>query len=209
MGKITIKLNSGTAEINAIQGTATLEPSIGCFRQDVVGDLLLLVNQSNGQISRATAMFNGIELVAKTGNTIAQVEADWAGKDAEKTAKYLASPEYKQSQIDRQARLKVLQTKSDVLMDELKTLNFKDMGAVLSWVSEMEQCRDHSGVRYNFQTIKDTFEAHGFYKGMNCGTQFDKDDEINFGSWIVGQTLEEIYPPMAGHFYKQWKERFR
>jgi hypothetical protein len=199
VGKITINPSTKHGELIV---------SCGSDAKSVARIISNLVNESEF-IDVISCKFNGIKMIAEVGLSDAEVFTAWNEARESEAKAYLASPEYAEIQREAEKRKQNLQTRANLLMRQLTTLNFSHIDEVLDWVAEMEDCRDHFGVVYDFDLIVNTFNKNGFYRGMNCKENFNENDENNFAGWIIGQTLDKVYPPMAGHFIKQWKAKFR
>jgi len=151
--------------------------------------------------------FNGVEIIATPTSLSATLVNQFHAEQERQGEEYRKSPEYARVQREQAERMTMLQQKADALMEQLSTLDFSNQTALLDWVAEMEEPRDHVGVRVDGELLVRTFEAHGYVAGANCGDEFKEHDADNFARWIIGQALESSYP-MVSHFAKEWKERF-
>lgn len=161
-----------------------------------------------GESKRVKCRFNDIVLIADRDSTVDSIVADYQEKCEERARRYRESPEGKAAVAAAEAKRAALQQTADRLMGELPHLNFNDAEAVLSWLCDMEEPRDHSGVKVDYPRMLHEFCRHGWEPDACVGPEFDENDKWNFAAWIVGQAIKAVYVPMTRHFTEQWRARF-
>ena len=172
--------------------------------------LLLDAAKSNGE---AVGMFNNIQLVAREGQTEADVVGDYQRQSEALAELYRNSPEGRAAATEREESRAAAQAKHDRLMRQLPSLNFRDDAAVLDWCCQMQEPSDHVGVIVRRETIVETFAKHGFEPGVNCGADYKPRDRGNMFRYLVGQALSGLQDGPAIHsiihqFADEWRAKF-
>lgn len=157
----------------------------------------------------AQGTFNGIKLTVNE-NYIGSdhVVFDYRLKYAGRAATYAASPEGKRAAAEAVERPLQAQATVDAHVLSLAHLNFADTDAVLSWVEGVAIAADHIDIGLDRAALRNVFGTGGWEIGVNCGRDFDGEDERNFAGWIVGQWLD-CWCPMVTGFIEQWRTKFR
>lgn len=157
----------------------------------------------------AQGTFNGIKLTVNE-NYIGSdhVVFDYRLKYAGRAATYAASPEGKRAAAEAVERLAQAQATVDVHVFSLAHLDFADTDAVIAWVAGVADAADHVDIKLNRAALREMFVFSGWGIGVNCGRDFDGEDERNFAGWIVGQWLD-CWHPMVNGFIEQWRTKFR
>lgn len=156
----------------------------------------------------ATCEFNGITLTAVEGASAEGVVAFYNAESERRAKTYRESPEGREAERQKQTRVENLQAEADRLMARLSVLDFSNVAALLDWLSEIEDPRDHIGVKVDVPLIISTFVARGYQPNANCHEDFNESDPDNFARWIIGQAIQEPYYPGVRRFAEEWRERF-
>jgi len=159
-------------------------------------------------LAPAKCTFNGVTLVARKGTTPEALVAYYNEESERRAERWRESPEGRAYAAERRERQRSLQAKADSLMLRLPRLDFADLSAVLDWLSEMEEPRDHVGVTVDVPRLVAEFTSRGYAPGVNCDTAFDADDPDNFARWIIGQAIKEPYYPGVRRFTEEWRKKF-
>lgn len=186
--------------------TQTLEFRPGSHVSKAADDLVAAAKES-GQ--PAHGVFNGITLTANPDSNAQQVLAAWESACEERRLAYEASPEGIAARKKAEDVRTALQARHDALMAALPHLDWNSDVAVLDWCCDMQEPSDHNGVNRQRQEMIDTFKAHGFLPGVNCGPDFKDGDRDNMVRYIIGQALSG--PSIHGIIHKfaaEWKDRF-
>jgi hypothetical protein len=157
---------------------------------------------------RASCEFNGITLTAEEGATADEIVDFYMEESARRAKAYRNSPEGQKAERQRQIRIENLQRKADGLMAQLSTLDFESPRILLEWLSEIEDARDHIGVKVDTQLLISTFVAHGYLPNANTDDKFNEADPDNYARWIIGQAIKVPYFPLVGSFRQKWQEKF-
>ncbi len=153
--------------------------------------------------------FNGITLRARYATTQARdIVAHMIWRSDLRSIAYQHSPAGKRTALDAEANRAVAQVTIDAHVRLLLDLDFSSVDVVLAWVAGIADASDHVGVRLNRAGLREMFENGGWPVGVNCGADFNADDERNFAGWIVGQWLD-CWHPMVSGFVEQWRAKFR
>ena len=139
--------------------------------------------------TEVTMAFNGIELSMGPDTSTQDVVAMYWQLTNERAEAYRNSPEGKAAAEKQKANIAAQQQKIDNAMARLSELDFADQGAIMDWLSAIRNASDYKSVATPVQEIVGVFRDHGYFPGVNCGTDFDGDDRNNFARYIIGQAL--------------------
>jgi len=184
--------------------TQEIELSVG-EHITTAAEKLIAACRNGGQ---AACKFNGVILAADKNSTIESIVDDFNHQSEEARIAYNESPEGKRAAWEALDRQTCLQIKADNLMEKLPDLNFNDPAVLLDWLCEMEEPRDHIGVRVDVERILQIFCANGYEPNAYCDDEFKDGDFYIHAAWIIGQAIASPYVPLVNHFTSQWKERF-
>jgi hypothetical protein len=156
--------------------------------------------------------FNGIELVADTGTTVGDIEADYNRQFDERAEAWAASSEGQAAAERAQWQRVERQALMNELMTELRTLDVRDVAKALDWMVRAQDPLDSSAVA-DRALILSTYEAAGYSANDNIGPAFVESDRENFARYIIGQAMDGIACVGAPHpvvhgFVERWRERF-
>ena len=205
------KTNPKEALTLALEELGHYEPMAG---ENVSYTAVRLVKITSLTGQPCTAYFNDIKLVANPGDKSDNI-VDFFSQECERQSQeYRESPAGKRVAQEAEERRLAAQAKLDQLMDQLPTLDFGDLTAIVKWFDELQDPSDHIGVNRPWQQIVETFVQHGFAPGMNCGENFDEEDEANFAGYLIGQALSGLACEVhAIHqiyckFAEDWRTKF-
>ena len=101
----------------------------------------------------------------------------------------------------------------DRLIMQLPDLDFDNDVAVLDWIYELQDPSDILCDKSQAGFIVETFAAHNYFPGVNCGPDYQADDRENVARHLIGQALEFLQTSgaihqVAGTRIEEWKEKF-
>lgn len=205
------KTNAREALALALEELSRYEPMAGENVSYTAVRLIKIVDLT-GQ--PCTAYFNDIKLVASTGDKSDNIVGFFHQECERRSVEYRESPAGKRAEREAEERRQAAQAKLDQLMTQLPTLDFGNLTTLVNWLDELQDPSDHIGVNRPWQQIVETFVQHGFTPGMNCGENFDEEDEANFAGYLIGQALSGLACEVhAIHqvyckFAEDWRTKF-
>jgi len=173
-----------------------------------------MVSFAGGTGDAVVANFNDVELTVNPDDdpqAIVDYYNDELGRRAEA---YRNSPEGKRAAAEAEERKQQLQRQMDEAMNELDSLDFSDLNAVIAWLGKACDPSDHIGGVVPHEQIVDTFRENGYVPNANCGTDFNGEDEENFARWLIGQALEGLKTEIHAirqifhKFADDWRKKF-
>jgi hypothetical protein len=153
--------------------------------------------------------FNEIPIVAHPNSSRAALLLQFWNDVARRREEYEKSPEYARRQQEEKEQRETARIKVAGLMKLLPNLDFNNVEELLDWLSALEEARDGGIVGVDQDRIIKIFTAHGYKVDANCENEFDEEDSDNHARYIIGQAIKSGYPPLTGHFTREWKKKFR
>lgn len=186
------------------------KPEVGLLIQGAIDEL---VKMANGNDAPVQMEFNGVTLVAETGDTPEKLYLLWLSEKEKKAEAYSKSPEGKKAVADAKQRQVNLQKEADLLMKELPDLDFNDFAALIDWMERLTDPSDQRGVSFDKMAVIETFREHGFIAGVYTGDDRVIEDRENSAKYLIGQGLSCLagWGPIHGIFHKfaeEWREKF-
>ena len=192
----------------------TYEPIIG---ENIIEAAKCMVALANRTGDTVAAKFNDIELKTNPSEDLetaaAVITAYYSSESSRRAEAYRNSPEGKRAAADAEKRKQQSQCQMDEAMSELSSLNFSDLNAVIGWLEKVRDPSDHVGVVTPSKQIVETFRGHGYEPSVNCGKDFNGEDEENFARWLIGQALDNLNSVGAilqvfDKFAEDWRKKF-
>lgn len=160
----------------------------------------------------AKLTFNDVTVTAKPGDTADAIVARWDAEMERRRVAYINSDDGKAAAKAREDGIAAMQEKHDLLMQDLRSLDWSNDVAVLDWICAMQEPSDCSGVAVRKGEIIGTFAAHGFHPNVNVGNAFNGKDRDNHFRYIVGQALDCLQRVsihgIVHKFSDDWKRQF-
>jgi hypothetical protein len=105
------------------------------------------------------------------------------------------------------------QSKADKMISDLSGAPWPGHAAMIDWVSDVQEHFDYVGVAIDRDAIVREFSRMGYEPGVNCGAEFDGEDEDNSARWLIGQAVSGIKEvgaphPIVREFAKRWRDKF-
>lgn len=195
----------------ALEELHRYEPMAGENVSYTVERMVKIVNLTGDQ---CIADFNDIHLIVNPDDKYDDIVGFFRQECERRSVEYRESPAGKRAEREADERRQAAQTKLDQLMTQLSTLDFGDLTALVNWFDELQDPSDHIGVNLPWQQIVETFAQHGFTPGMNCGENFDEEDEANFAGYLIGQALDGLSCEVHAiyqiycKFAEDWRTKF-
>lgn len=183
---------------------------VGTVLDQAVEEMKKIAIRDNAIVS---ITWNGVEVNVGPDSEVDNVVKHWEDQQRAKQLAYEQSDEYKANQEKQQKEVEALQRTADLLVEELKTLDFSNLQLVLNWLCAIQEPGDRIGVTTDRELIIKTFNDNGYFENVNIGNDFNGEDRENFARYIIGQGLDGISRMGAPHqviyrFVDQWKEKF-
>lgn len=158
-----------------------------------------LIDTANQKGQKVTGMFNDYIFEVEPSSSLESLISNYRNADNETTEDF---------------GLKENQIKVNKLLNQLTTLNFTDLNAVLDWVLQFQIASDTIGVTYDKADVINKFQENGFHISANAGTELIERDPIYFAKYIVGtfltgQAKRPVHPAFIQAQVNKWKQKFR
>lgn len=161
-----------------------------------------------------TTTFNDVKLVVRPDTTEAEALASFNAERARLADAWATSPEGIESARRQEEYRARLQGEMDAAMARLDALDWRDIGAVLGWIEQVQNATDYIGVTTPRDEIVAAFLTHDYFPNVNLGDQCRPDDADNFGRYIIGQALACLMGEVGAihqvthKFIGDWRRRF-
>ena len=161
----------------------------------------------------ARCEFNGIEIVARGGESTEQLVATWEAERADRAAAWEASDEGRAYRAQEAKQRWDAQLSVNAALRILPTIDWSDYAQPITWLCEVQSSMDRAGVTFARSAVTEVFRSHGYEPGVFCGEAFDGTSRDIFARWLIGQALDGIERVGAPHsmirrFAEDWRARF-
>jgi hypothetical protein len=162
---------------------------------------------------QCTAHFNDIGLVVNPGDKPDNIVSFYFKESERRSQEYRESPAGKRAAQEVEDRRKRAQNMADQAVVDMAELDYTNRASVINWLERIREPSDHVGVDINAAGVVEKFEDHGFKLGVNCGDDFDGENEENFARWLIGQALDNLNSSGFIHqmfhtFAKDYRKKF-
>jgi len=188
------------------------DPLCGTHIERAINKVIDMVNRSKSK-KAIMLSFNGTKIKVSHKKHPKALAKFYDNECKRHSAEYRNSPEGKQADHEAEERKLRLQNEADKALSELNSLDFSNLKAVIGWFEQIQDASDHVGVDVKPTHIVNEFLQRGFKPGVNCGKDFNGDDEENFARYIIGQALDNLIHVgaihhMIGKFAEDWRTKF-
>jgi hypothetical protein len=164
---------------------------------------------------KCRCIFNGVELVAIPGITTKESLLEFFDQECRRLGEeYEKSPAGIKAAAKAEANRVAMQEQMDKAMAELQILDSANLEKVISWVELAVEPLDHIDVIKDDLKVIGDLSVHGFNADVNCGADFNENDEKNVAYYIVGQLLaflaygHGVNVSVVLRFCDEWREKF-
>jgi hypothetical protein len=186
------------------------DPTVGDRIFSILEQMIACANENGDSVG---ANINGVDLVVQPGDVLEAAASSYYQEKFRRDAASRESREGKRATADAERHLRVAERQMKKAMGELDTLDFTSFPAVINWLERVCDPSDHIGVHTKVVKIVLTFRDHGFEASVNCGSDFNAEDEENYARWLIGSALECLLHVGAMHrsfhqFAEEWRSKF-
>lgn len=184
---------------------------LGGLVSDSIRDLCVLAYVIREPVSKK---LNEVVLTVTPGETFEQANSKYSSLQQAKSDAYKISPEYAASQeLDRVRRLmnaQKLQEETEVFL----ALSGEDIKNVLKSLARLTRLLDNIYADKELSNaVHQQLLSWGFFPNVNCGVDFNGEDEENVAKYIIGQALAGFSSvgcphPIAETFIERWLTKF-
>lgn len=153
--------------------------------------------------------FNTAVLMAGKDDSVASICGAFDRHlEAARNARY--NPERMRVQAEEQEKHNSLLASH---MEALRGINFADPVEPLKWLCKLEEVGGYTYSEYDRSSVLGAFAEAGYTPGMNCGIDFNGEDQENFKGYIIGHALRGIQSEGSPHqvihrFTAEYEEKF-
>ena len=188
----------------------THEPMAGARIDREITRIIAMAKETGEDV---TMMFNGVPLVAQPTSDAAELSDAYNATMQKKHEDYINSPKGKRDTEKARLRKVKAQATIDAALNALPALDFTDVGALLNWLSYIQDATDCMGIDKHGDEIVAVFHKHGYLSNVNIGKDFNGEDADNFACYLIGQALDGLRSVGAIHhvfqtMFEQWKTKF-
>lgn len=188
------------------------EPLWGTCIERAINKAIDMVNRSKSK-KAIVLLFNSTIIKVSHKKHPKAIAKFYDNERKRQSAEYRNSPEGKLAAREAEEHKQHLQSVADEALIKLDNLDFSDMNAIIGWLKQIWDASDHIDVDVKPQQIVKIFERHGFKPSVNCGDDFNGDDEENFARYLIGQALNNLKQdgfiyPVFDRLANDWREKF-
>jgi hypothetical protein len=153
------------------------------------------------------------ELGEHISSFAARIQTALALDVEEKHKKYLESPECAATLLKQEKEAKRLAMEAGALMEEAKTMDWRDMAVVLGWLAKIQPYTDHVDLEEFHEEVHSLLKSHGFAANVNLEKKFQENNPRNYAEYIIGQAMDGLERIGAMHptvqtFVERWRAKF-
>lgn len=193
-------------ELKTVGGKLVYDPPCGSRIDDVARKCIGMAQDCRQPIHFS---FNGIELVAKSGDNFHEISHRFKVECERKAEEYRNSPKGREQARKRALEVTRNQSKANELFDSLPSVE-GNLDALLPWLVEFSEVADDVAIVVDFSVVAYRLERHWKENAHVGRPKEDFADRRVMGEYIVGQAINCLRKGMPPHpitetFVKQYQ----
>ena len=206
------ELNPRKALLLALAELRTFEPMCGSYIPASITEMVGIAKFTKQEVS---GTFNDVTITASPTTSPEMLVTRWQEEVNRQAREYRNSAEYKSNLFRRAMQVQALRVKVQDMMQQLESLDFENIEAVVNWFDGIRDASDDVDVMSMIrrEEIVQKFQVHGYQPNDNLGDKFNEKDKENVARYIVGQALDNLITfgsihQVYSYFAEDWRKKF-